>query len=97
MKGYTRKHVFDIYWFCPGLVSAAPGFGFDRKTDWNEQLMIESTGWSVQLFDRMAFTRQASERNTIIHALLWAGSTSACYCPTVFLESVFFCNSMSDM
>ena len=59
--------------------------------------MTESTSWSVQLFDRMAFTRQASERNTIINALLWAGSTSACYSPTVFLESVFFCNSICDM
>ena len=59
--------------------------------------MIESTGWSVQLFDRIAFTRQASERNTIIHALLSAGNTSACYSPTVVLESVFFCNSICDM
>ena len=59
--------------------------------------MIESTGWSVKLFDRMAFMRQASEGNTIIHALLWAGSTSACYSPTVVLESVFFCNSICDM
>ena len=66
------------------MVSSGSRVGFDRKTDWNEPLMIESTGWSVQLFDRMAFTRQASERNTIIHALLWAGSTSACYSPTVF-------------
>ena len=52
--------------------------------------MIESTGWSVQLFDRIAFTRQASEVNTIIHALLWAGSTSACYSPTVFWKESSF-------
>ena len=70
MKGYTRKHVFDINWFCPGSVSNGSRVGFDRKTDWNEPLMIESTGWSVQLFDRIAFTSQASERNIIIHALL---------------------------
>ena len=91
------KHVFDIYCFCPGLVSSGSRVGFDRKTNWNEPQMIESTGLSVQLFDSMAFTRQASERNTIIHALLWAGSTSACYSQTVFLESVFFCNSICDM
>ena len=52
--------------------------------------MIESTGWSVWLFDKMAFARQASERNTTVHALLWAGSTSACYSLTVFRKVSFF-------
>ena len=85
MKGYRRKHVFDIHLFCIWLATSGSLVGFDRKVDWNEPLMKEC--WLVSLFDRKACTRQASEKKNavlcmanILQHLIWVYTVWA-ICP----------------